>query len=173
MGEPITSIQRPQTAAIKSRQSTHERVMAQLASDEEGVIAGLRLLGALEDKGLLPLFTAMVERGDQVLARGVEALNTPSGISTLQIAITLLQWVGKLDPDSVSTLLTALTAGVNRVAGKDGGTAVSVSASGARPLGIYDLLAKFQDPSVNTAIAYLFEFLAGMGEALRAARLSK
>ncbi|GMA58351.1 uncharacterized protein YjgD (DUF1641 family) [Alicyclobacillus sacchari] len=172
MGEPITSIQRTQPDPLQSRAASLERVAAHLAADEEGVIAGLRLLGALEEKGLLPLLTALVERGDRVLARGVDVLHTSSGISALQTAVTLLQWVGKLDSNSVSTLFTALDAGVKRAGLKS--EEVNRRAQGnSRPIGIYDILAKLQDPSVNTAIGYLFEFLAGMGEALREAGLPK
>ncbi|WP_206885321.1 DUF1641 domain-containing protein [Alicyclobacillus mali (ex Roth et al. 2021)] len=159
MGEPIRVIERRGETLEERRQRVLERLADAVVHEEQAAERLIQLVALAEDKGLLPMLTALLERGDRVMAHVVDLLARDEYASALQNAIGLAQALGKLDSEVLANLVDGVAEGLADVK--------QATVADGKPLGIFELLALLKDPNVSYAIRFLLRFLSGMGKALR------
>lgn len=139
-------------------------VERETAIDADGVIQGLKLLQALQDRGVLEILVALCERGDKVVGHLVDVLGKPGASGGLQTALVAVQSLGQLDANAVSRAVSGLSAGLDRI---------EHPTPRSKPVGLFDLIGVLKDPDVNAAIATGIDFLQGMGQSIRAGQEQK
>ncbi|WP_206832053.1 DUF1641 domain-containing protein [Alicyclobacillus fructus] len=159
MAEPIRIIERREETPEERRQRALERLTDAVIQEEQAAERLIHLVALAEEKGLLPMLTALLERGDRVLAHLVDLLAREEYASALQNAIGLAQALGKFDPDMLMKLVDSASAGL--------GKAKQEAQKDDKPLGLFELLALLKDPNVSYAIRFMLRFLSGMGQMLR------
>ncbi|EJY54772.1 hypothetical protein URH17368_2614 [Alicyclobacillus hesperidum URH17-3-68] len=153
MANAITSIVRqPVDDAALAKQKIEQA----LVDHADGVIDGLALLQACEERGLLPLLRALLEQGDDVLRIVLNLVSRPEITGGLKNGIGALQFLGAIPPESMSRLFEAASTGFKEATG------VPVNAR----MGVYDALKALRDPDVGRALAVALAFLKGMGRGL-------
>lgn len=128
------------------------------SNDADGIIQALKVLQAMEDRGMLDILLALLQRGEGVLAHVVDVLAKPEVTSSLETLIKSVQALGKLNSVGLLKTLDGVTAGLDRVA---------EAAPPEQHLGVYDVLRRLKDPDVNAGLAFALDFLQGMGRAVR------
>jgi len=159
VAEPIRVIERREETLEERRQRVLERLADAVVHEEQAAERLIQLVALAEDKGLLPMLTALLERGDRVLAHVVDLLARDEYTSALQNAIGLAQSLGKFDPDVLAKLVDGVAGGL--------ADAKEATTADGKPLGVFELLALLKDPNVSYAIRFLLRFFSGMGKALR------
>lgn len=135
-----------------------EDIRDEAAQDADGLINAIKLLQAMNDKGILELLLALFERGDKVMGHLVDVLAKPGAANALQTALVAVQSLGTLNPTAVSQTISGLAGGLDRVA---------EAPERSKPIGMFELMRKLKDPDVNAAIVFGLDFLQGMGRAVR------
>ncbi|SIS81213.1 DUF1641 domain-containing protein [Alicyclobacillus vulcanalis] len=162
MAEPIRMIERREETPEERRDRALAKLADQLALEEKAALRALELLALAEEKGLLPMLTALLARGDRVLAHAVDLLARDEYASALQNAIGLAQALGKFDPGALAKLVDGAAAGL--------ADAQKQAEGSAKSLGIFELLGLLKDPDVAYAIRFCVGFLSGLGKSLRQER---
>jgi uncharacterized protein YjgD (DUF1641 family) len=158
MAKPVTTVIHVPPTPEEVEEGRLAEIRRQAASDAEGVKEALQLLQAMHDRGVLELFLALFERGDQVLQIVVDQLAKPGAIHGLRSIITLLQALAAVDVQALTKLTEALAAGAK---------AASEVKAMDEPVNVFQLLAQLKDPDVSAAIGSGMAFLKAVGRALR------
>lgn len=154
MAQPIQQIVHQPRDERREAQARVEEAVIQSA---DGIVDGLRLLQACEEKGLIPIVRALVEQGDDVLRVVVHAISRKGVTDGLKNLIGIVQFLSVVPPEDMERVFHAVASGLER--------ATEQSEANAR-LGVYDLLRALRDPDVGRSLAMLFAFLKGMGSGL-------
>jgi uncharacterized protein YjgD (DUF1641 family) len=121
----------------------------------------LKLLQALQERGVLQLVIALFNRGDKVLAKLMDVLADETATNLLQSGITMMEGLSNIDAKAISRSFNGVKSGLENV-GK------SPDASEKRkPLGMFALMKQLKDPDVNAAISFGLDFMKGVGHAIR------
>jgi|GEM_PF-1774389 len=153
MAQPIQQIVREPRDERRAAQARVEEAVLQSA---DGIVDGLRLLQACEEKGLIPIVRALVEQGDDVLRVVVHAISRKGVTDGLKNLIGIVQFLSVVPPEDMERVFHAVARGLERAAEGE---------ANAR-MGVYDVLRALRDPDVGRSLAMLFAFLKGMGSGL-------
>ncbi|SIS65587.1 DUF1641 domain-containing protein [Alicyclobacillus vulcanalis] len=153
MAQPIRQIVH---APRDERREAKERVEQAVIDSADGIVDGLQLLKACEEKGLIPFVRALVEQGDDVLRVVVQAVSRKGVTDGLKNLIGAAQFLSVVPPEDMERVFHALARGLER--------ATQQEANGR--MGVYDVLKALRDPDVGRSLAMLFAFLKGMGSGL-------
>ncbi|MBF8378322.1 DUF1641 domain-containing protein [Alicyclobacillus mali] len=154
MAQPIQQLVREPR---DERREAQTRVEEAVLESADGIVDGLRLLQACEEKGLIPIVRALVEQGDDVLRVVVHAISRKGVTDGLKNLIGVVQFLSVVPPEDMERMFHAMAKGLER--------ATEQSEANAR-MGVYDVLKALRDPDVGRSLAMLFAFLKGMGSGL-------
>jgi uncharacterized protein YjgD (DUF1641 family) len=141
----------------KAITTIEESEVLQSDTRTEAVEAGIQLLTALHEKGMLAAGTAAIQQSDALLEILVEAVNQPGATSGMKTFIALAQGMAQVDASLVSGVLQGLTSGTKEVQAGEG---VEVQ-------GVWDLLKTLRDPDVAKGISTLLTIVKHVGAALQ------
>lgn len=136
---------------------------AALDQNAEGVAQTLALLQQLQERGVLPLLSALVEQGDDVLKVLLALVKREEYLGGVKNLIAIVQLLTAIPPQTMESMVHGMKSGVHE-------------ASQSKPredMGIYDLLQGIRDPDVSRAISYGLSFLKGMGKQLGESELGE
>lgn len=152
MAEAIKSIVREPA----DEQETRRQIDAALAENADGVAQALTLLQQLQERGILPLVSALVEQGDDVLKVLLTLLKREEYLGGVKNLIAIVELLTAIPPQAMESMVHGMKNGIHE-------------ASQSKPneeMGVYDLLQGLRDPDVSRAISYGLNFLRGMGKQL-------
>ncbi|MHB1628799.1 MAG: helical membrane plugin domain-containing protein [Bacilli bacterium] len=159
MAQPIQDVHR--TESEDSSEQALRDIAAALAAHKDAVIAGLGLLQALHDAGVLEVAAGLLAAGDDVLAVILAQLNGQGAQKIIQNMVQLAKGLSGIDPEQLELALSSVTAGLQ---------AALAQPDRASRLGVVDLWQAFRDPDVNASLALWLGFLQGMGKGIRGVR---
>lgn len=138
------------------RRESQERVQQAVIDSADGIVDGLKLLQACEEKGLIPIVRALVEQGDDVLRVVVGALSRKGVTDGLKNLIGIVQFLSVVPPEDMERVFHAVARGLEQATEREANSR----------MGVYDVLRALRDPDVGRSLAMLFAFLKGMGSGL-------
>ena len=159
MAQPIQDVHR--TESEDSSEQALRDIAAELAAHKDAVIAGLGLLQALHDAGVLEVAAGLLAAGDDVLAVILAQLNGRGAQRVIQNMVQLANGLSGIAPEQLELALSSVTAGLQ---------AALAQPDQASRLGVVDLWQAFRDPDVNASLVLWLGFLQGMGKGIRGVR---
>lgn len=126
------------------------------SAHQDSLTEALRLLDLMNDKGLLRLLIAVLEKGEDALRIFVEQADKPGAVAGIQNGMLLLQGLSELDPNGLQRLFRGL-----------GNATSSSSAEAVSINGVFDMLRLFHDPDVTAGLSFAVSLLKGIGQEVR------
>lgn len=120
----------------------------------EALLAGMKLLQALHDKGLLELARGAVDGGDKTLEIVVDALKTPEAIHGMRNLVILAQVLGSINPDLMEKFAKAVPEAL----------ASAAQAEQSEPPGIIGVLKIFKSKNLRRGLAVVNGLLEAWGK---------
>ena len=160
MAQPIESVHRADP--VDSSEQALRDIAAEFAAHKDAVSAGLNLLQALHDAGVLAPASGLFAAGDNALAVILSQLNGQGGQKTIQNVVQLAKGLSAINPEQLEVALSSVAAGLQAALTRPDQT--------SSRLGMIDLWQAFRDPDVSASLALLLGFLQGMGKAIRGVR---
>jgi uncharacterized protein YjgD (DUF1641 family) len=104
MAKPIP-LELPKRDQQEEMRSRLEKAPAEHAA---ALLAGLQLLQALHDQGVLELLRGVLGGGNKILEIAVDASKTPEAIRGIRNLLIMTKIVGSMDPESLKKLAEAV-----------------------------------------------------------------
>ncbi len=158
MAQPIQSVHRD---PVDPTEQALLDIAAEFGAHKDAVIAGLNLLQALHDAGVLAIASGLIAAGDNALAVILSQLNGQESQRTMQNVVQLAKGLSAINPEQLEVALSSVAAGLHAALTRPDQTS---------RLGMIDLWQAFRDPDVSAALTLLLGFLQGMGKAMRGVR---
>lgn len=132
------------------------RFRLERAPDEhaEALLAGLQLLQALHDQGVLELLRGVLGGGNKILEIVVDASKTPEAIRGIRNLVIMTKIVGSMDPE----LLKKLAGAVPDV------LVGAAKAQEAAPPGLWETLRMLRNKNLRRGVAVANNVLEALGK---------
>ncbi|MBH8599611.1 MULTISPECIES: DUF1641 domain-containing protein [unclassified Thermoactinomyces] len=158
MAKPIREIKPVEPTPEELQSQALMKIIESLADSREAIIDMLEIARYLQEMGILAAVKALLEQRHEVGLIVVEQLNQPKMHHILKNAITLMELLGKIQPEQLQRLLNGLFRGLE--------SAKQKNLNGKIP-SLWDLAKYIRDPDVRISIASMMALLQGVGESLR------
>ncbi len=155
MADAITTIRR-QDQAVPAAHAGLAQLDEALGAHAEALLAALRALQALNDRGALTLLAALGEQADAVGKIGVSLLAQPEGTRVLQNLVSIVTLLGQIDPAQLRTIVQA------------SGKAMEAAAKqmeNSKGLGVLGAMRLLRDPDVSRGLRMVSGILGALGAA--------
>ncbi|RAL24071.1 DUF1641 domain-containing protein [Thermoflavimicrobium daqui] len=156
MARAITQIEKEKTNPVEEQSQALTQVLQAVGNSSQALIILLDILNELHQAGILEILQGMLKNRQQVGAIAMSQLNQPTVHHLLKNGMSILQFLGNLEPEKVEKIIHVITHGIER----------SSQLENEKPLSFWDLTKMLRSPEVSLSIHMIFNFLRGMGEEL-------
>lgn len=163
MAKAIQTVRWPEPDPAAEAAAQRARLHNVAAEEAQALEKMMRLLGHLDDAGLLDIANALLAQGGQVMEIIVRQAEKPGTLGLLKSAIALTQGLSQADPQALRHLFAGLSAA---------GEAAGEASRGGRPSevgGIFGLWRAMRDPDVAAGLGVMMAMLRGIGASVRRA----
>ena len=136
------------------REELRSRLEQAPAEHAEAILAGLEVLQALHDRGVLELLRGMLDGGNKVLEIIVEATKTPEAIRGIRNLLILTKIVGAIDPELLKKFAEAVP---DALAG-------AAKAQEKEPPGSWEALRLVRSRNMRRGLAVMNSVLEALGK---------
>jgi uncharacterized protein YjgD (DUF1641 family) len=136
------------------REELRSRLEQAPVEHAEAILAGLEVLQALHDRGVLELLRGMLDGGNKVLEIVVEATKTPEAIRGIRNLLILTKIVGAIDPELLKKFAEAVPdalAGASKAQEKE-------------PPGFWEALRIVRSRNMRRGLAVMNSVLEALGK---------
>ncbi|BCJ86163.1 DUF1641 domain-containing protein [Effusibacillus dendaii] len=163
MARAITHIEKQLPNPEQEQVQAIGQILEAVAESRDTLLMTLDILKELHASGVLNILQGILKNRQQIGAIAFTQLNQPGIHHGLKNLIGLAQFLGKLDPAQLQTMLNGVARGLEQ-----SGT----HAAETKPIGLWNMGKMLRDPDVNASINMMLQFLRGMGEGINGNRSS-
>lgn len=157
MAKATTHIERETPHPEVEQAQALAQLLGAVAANREALLVFLDIVQELHKLGLLEAVQALLKNSRQITHIGLQQLNKPGAQHILKNGMIAMQFLSKMEPSKLETLLNSAAAGMeNASSGLEDG----------KQLGMWGLAKSIRNPEVNTSLNFMVHFLQGMGEQL-------
>jgi uncharacterized protein YjgD (DUF1641 family) len=157
MAKAITHIEKEIPNPVQEQAQAIEDLLKATADSREALVVFLDIIKELHEAGILDIVQGMLKARHQVGVIAVQTLNQPAMHRVIKNGINTMQFLGKLEPKQLETLMGGITKGLEKSAER---------IESNKTEGIWSMAKSLRDPHVNVTVNSMIDFLRGMGEAL-------
>ncbi|MED4206797.1 DUF1641 domain-containing protein [Neobacillus mesonae] len=154
MAKAIKQIQHMRISEDDQRKKDLREIEDSLLKNKEALLDTLDMVKHMHDRGVISLLGGLFAEGDKVLQILIKKADTKETANTLKNLMLMAGILGTLNVKQLEPILLKLNAGIAQV---------SESKDEDDKMGYFDIVRSLKDPEINRSIAFLFEFLKGMG----------
>ncbi|PTX61841.1 uncharacterized protein YjgD (DUF1641 family) [Melghirimyces profundicolus] len=158
MAKAITHIEKHRHDASQERAQTLDQLLNVVTEHKEALLAALDILSELHRAGVLDILRGLLENRHEVGAIAINQFNRPDTHRMIKNAIGGVEFLSRLDPEEIQTVLKATGNGIRRA---------NQAVQENERTGFWDLVKTIRDPDVRSSFSMLTGFVQGMGEAVR------
>lgn len=154
MAKAIRRIEREEPSPQERDAQALMEMMGAVAQHKAALVSFLDILGELHEAGLLDIVRGLLKSRHQIGVIGLTQLNKSGAQHTIRNGMGLVQFLGRLDPDDLTRVLTAV------------GTGLQQAQPSPKGMGMLGMIGALREPDVNASMSLLINFLRGMGGSL-------
>jgi uncharacterized protein YjgD (DUF1641 family) len=158
MAAPITMIKKNVPTEAELQQQKLEDLQALLADNDEALNQILKIVGELNDMGVLEAANSMLQAKEQIAKIALGQVTREPVTNMINNLMGAASALASLNPDTTTKLVNSLTTGLD-----EGNKHLESD----KKVGLFDLLKVLQDPDINRAVGFGLSFLKGMGKGLK------
>ncbi len=158
MAKATTQIEKRVLSQAEQDARSLSELISAVAQQKDALLVFLDIIGELHASGALEIVQGALKNRQAIGAIGLDQLNKSGAQNLIKNSMSTLQFLGKLDPVKMETMLTSVAAGVEH----------AVQPADEEPkqsVGLLKLMQQLRDPEVSASLMMLMRFLRGMGEA--------
>jgi uncharacterized protein YjgD (DUF1641 family) len=145
---------RPIPFVVSERSAREEeRLRDAPAEHAEALLSAFEVLQLLHDRGVLNLVRGLLDAGDELVDMVTASLNTPESIRSIRNVLLLTRLLGSLPPETVHSVLNAVTSATNCPAGRT-------------PPGMLELFRRMRTDNSRRGLAVAIDMLEALGKAV-------
>lgn len=157
MAKATINIERSKPDPVAEQAQAIQELTKALADNHEGVIMMMEIAKELKEMGALELVLGLLKARKKVGYVAIQQMNQPGMHHMVKNLITLVQFMGTVQPSQLQGILHSVSKGIERSA---------EDAERGKTTGLWQMGKSLRDPEVNAAITMMLGFLRGMGEGL-------
>ncbi|MCM3671987.1 DUF1641 domain-containing protein [Mesobacillus maritimus] len=158
MAAPITMIKKHEPTKAELQQQKLEDLQSLLAENDEALNQILKIVGELNDMGVLEAANSMLQAKEQIAKIALGQVTREPVTNMINNLMSAAGALTSLDPETTTKLVNSLTSGLDEG---------NKHLENPKKVGIFDLMKVLQDPDINRAIGFGIYFLKGMGQGLK------
>lgn len=159
MAKAITHIEKRVPNAVEEQEQAIQEILTAAATNKEALLILIDVVNHLHQAGLLEMAQGFLTNRHKIGVIGLNQLNKSGAQRIIKNGMGAVQFLSRLDPAKLETLLGAVATGVDEA---------SEAKEEHKQLGMMDLFKSMRDPEVQTSLGVMMNFLRGMGKGLRA-----
>ena len=158
MAAPITMIKKNEPTKEELQQQKLDDLQALLADNDEALNQILKIVGELNDIGVLEAANSMLQAKEQIAKIALGQVTREPVTNMINNLMGAAGALTSLNPETTTKLVNSLTTGLDEG---------NKHLENPKKIGILDLMKVLNDPDINRAIGFGIHFLKGMGQGLK------
>ena len=158
MAAPITKIQKYEPTQEELQQQKLQDLQTLLANNDEALNQILKIVGELNDMGVLEAANSMLQAKEQIAKVALGQVTREPVTNMINNLMGAAGALTNLDPETTTKLVNSLTSGLD---------AGNKHLENGKKVGVLDLMKVLNDPDINRAIGFGIHFLKGLGKGLK------
>ncbi|WP_433958398.1 DUF1641 domain-containing protein [Cytobacillus horneckiae] len=156
MAKAITNIEKYIKNKDEEKQESIQQVLDAVSENSEALITFIDILKELHEFGVLDIVQGALKNREEIGVIAVSQFNQPGMHHIMKNGMNAIQFLAKLEPDKLNTILQGVEHGIERLA----------DTQNNKSLGLWGMGKAMFDPNVSLALGSMVNFMRGMGEGM-------
>ncbi|WP_461611891.1 helical membrane plugin domain-containing protein [Cytobacillus kochii] len=156
MAKAITNIEKYIKNKDEEKQESIQQVLDAVSENSEALITFMDILKELHEFGVLDIVQGALKNREEIGVIAVSQVNQPGMHHIMKNGMNAIQFLAKLEPDKMNTILQGVEHGIERLA----------DTQNNKSLGFFGMGKAMFDPNVSLALGSMVNFMRGMGEGM-------
>lgn len=158
MAKATTHIEKKVPTPAEENAEAVREIMDALVKNKDSLLLLMDVVNELHETGILEAADAFLKNRHKIGVIGLNQLNKSGAQRIIKNGMGSLQFLTKLDPAKLETMLSAVASGVDQA---------TEPPSDNKKMGVWGMVKTMRDPEVQTSLSVLMNFLRGMGNGLQ------